>query len=65
MCRFYGELSETVMHLSSGCFVLVNSKYRIRNDIVGKPIHWLLLKKYGIPAGNEWYSHVPNVVTES
>ena len=31
---------------------------------MGKYIHWLLLKKYGIPTGNKWYNHVPNVVTE-
>ena len=24
----------------------------------------MLLKKYRIPAGNEWYSHKPYVVTE-
>ena len=33
--------------------------------MVGKHIHWLLLKKHGIPTGNKWYSHVPNVVTET
>ena len=27
--------------------------------------HGLLLKKHGIPAGNKWYSQVPNVVTET
>ena len=64
MCRLCGESSETVMHLSRGCPVLAKSKYRIRHDIVGKHIHWLLLKKYGITAGNEWYIHVPNVVAE-
>ena len=31
---------------------------------MGKYIHWLLLKKYGIPTGNKWYNHVPNVVLE-
>ena len=53
------------MHLSIGCPVLAKSKYRIRHDIVGKHIHWLSLKKYEIPTGNKWYSHVPNVVTET
>ena len=60
LCRLCGESNETVMHLSSGCPVLAKLKYRIRHDIAGKHIHCLLLKKYGIPAGNEWYSHVPN-----
>ena len=59
------ESNETVMHFSIGCSVLAESKYRIRHDIVGKHIHWLLLKKHGIPAGNKCYSHLPNVVTET
>ena len=54
MCRLCSELSEMVMHLSSGCPMLAKSKYRIRHDILGKHIYWLLLKKYGIPARNEW-----------
>ena len=32
---------------------------------MGKHIHWLLLKKHGIPTGNKWYSQVPNIVTET
>ena len=64
ICRLCGEFSETVFNLSSGCLVLPKSKYRILHDIEGKHIHWLLLKKYEIPAENEWYSHLPNVVTE-
>ena len=32
---------------------------------MGKHSHWLLLKKHRIPTGNKWYSHVPNVVTET
>ena len=64
MCRLCGESSETVMHLSSGCPVLAKSKDQIRDDIVDKHIHWLFLKKYG-NSENEWYSHVPKVVTET
>ena len=32
---------------------------------MSKYIHWLLLKKHGIPTGNNWYTHVPSVVTET
>ena len=64
MCRLSGKSSETLMHLSSGCPVLAKLKYRIRHDIVGRHIHWLSLKIYGIPARNKWYSHVLNVVTD-
>ena len=65
VCRLFGESSETLMYLSSGCPMLAKLKYRIQHDIGGKHIHWLLLKKHGIPTGNKWYSHVPNVVTET
>ena len=50
--------------LISGCPVLVKLKYRIRHGIGDPRIHWLLFKKYEIPAENDWYSHVPNVVPE-
>ena len=62
MCRLCGESSETVMYFRSGCPVLVKSEYWIRHGIMGKHIHWLLLKKDGIPTGNKWYSQVPNQV---
>ena len=64
MCRLCGKSSETVMHLNSGFPVLDKLKHRIRHDIEDEHIHSLLLKKYGILAENEWYSHVPNVITE-
>ena len=64
MCMLCGELNETVMHLSSGCLLLAKPKYLIRDDIVAKHIQCLLLKKYGIPEGNEWHNHVLNVVTD-
>ena len=41
MCTLWGELSETVMHLSRSCPVLTKSKYWILHDIVGKHIYWL------------------------
>ena len=65
MCGLCAESSETVMHLNSGCPVFAKLKCQIRHDIVGKRTHLLLLKIHGIPTGNKWYSHVPNVVTET
>ena len=49
----------------SGYPVLSQSKYRIQHDIVDKQIHLLLLKEHGIPTGNKWCCHAPNVVTET
>ena len=45
--------------------MLSQSKYRIQHDIVDKQIHLLLLKKHGIPTGNKWCCHAPNVVAET
>ena len=49
MCRLCGESSEAAMDLSGGFPVLAKLKYQTRHHIVGKHIHWLLLKKYEIP----------------
>ena len=49
MCRLCGESTETVRHLSSSCPALATSKYRIRHGILGKHIHWLVLRKFGFP----------------
>ena len=54
MCSLCGELSETVTQISGGFPLLAQPKYQILSDIVGKPINWLLLKKYGIPSRNKW-----------
>ena len=32
---------------------------------MGNHVHWLLRNKHGVLKGNKWYSHVPNVVTET
>ena len=65
LCRMCGKTNETVQHLVSGCTVLAGTKYMTRHDIVGKQIHWLLLKKYSIPVADKWYQHVPQTVIES
>ena len=38
MCSLCDDMSQMVIHLSSGCLVLSKSKYRIRHNIVGKHI---------------------------
>ena len=65
ICKLCGKSSEMVVHLISSCPVLAKSKFGTQHDIMGKHIHCLLLKKHGISTGNKWYSHVPNVKTET
>lgn len=65
LCRMCRKTNETVQHIVSGCTILAGTRYLARHDIVGKHIHWLILKKYGIPTESKWYQHVPQTVTES
>ena len=65
LCRMCRKTNETVQHIVSGCTVLAGTRYLVRHDIVGKHVHWLILKKYDIPVGGTWYQHVPQTVTES
>ena len=65
MCSLCVELSEMVMHLSSGWPVLAKTKYHIRHDKMRKHVTWMFLKKHGIPVKNMWYRHVSNIVTET
>ena len=63
LCRACGEKPETVMHIASGCAVLASKNYLTRHNKIGAHIHWLLLKKYGIPCVDKWYKHVPSQVS--
>ena len=58
MCSLCVELSEMVMHLSSGWTVLAKTKYQIRHDIMRKHVTWIFLNKHGIPVKNMSYRHV-------
>ena len=53
ICRLCGESTETVRHLNSICPALATSKYRTRHGILGKHIHWLVLRKFGLPTKNK------------
>ena len=53
ICRLGGESTETVRHLNSICPALATSKYRTRHGILGKHIHWLVLRKFGLPTKNK------------
>ena len=43
MCSLCVELSEMVIHLSSGWPVLAKTKYQIRHDIMRKHVTWMFL----------------------
>ena len=46
-CRVCGSDVEGILHIASGCSMLVHKDYKRRNNKVCLSIHWVLSKKYG------------------
>ena len=63
--RLWKGKVESVTHIVSSCSVLAGNQYRKRHDILGKKVHWLLCKKFGIECENKWSSHQPEPVVEN
>jgi hypothetical protein len=63
-CRLCKEYEETIDHLISECPTLAKNKYIIRHDKVCSHLHYSICKKLGIETAENWYSHIPNPVTE-
>ena len=63
--RLCGNRDETISLIISECSKLAQEEYKIRNDWVGKLIHWKLCKKFKIYHTNKWYMHNPESVLEN
>ena len=57
-CRLRNEPMEIVNHVVAGCNLLAQKWYKRCNDKVCLNLHWLLHRKLGYNASDEWYSHV-------
>ena len=44
-CRLCGDRDETIIHIINECSKLAQKEHKIRDDWVGKVIHWELCKK--------------------
>jgi hypothetical protein len=58
------EYEETIVHLISGCPTLAKNEYILRHDKVCTHLHYSICKKLGIETAENWYSHIPKLVTE-
>ena len=43
-CRLCRKENETIQHITSGCEMLAGTQYMRRHDLVGKYLHWTILK---------------------
>ena len=63
-CRLCGDRDETINHIISKCSKLAQEN-KIRQDWVGKVIHWEISKKFEFEHTNKWYMPNPVAVLEN
>jgi hypothetical protein len=63
-CRLCKEYEETVDHLTSECPTLAKNEYIIIHDKVCTHLHYSMCKKLETETAENWYSHIPQPVTE-
>ena len=51
LCR---KENETIQHIVSGCEMLAATQYTRRLDLIGKYIHWTILKEIGAEVPTTW-----------
>ena len=56
-CRLCGDRDETINHIMSECSKLAQREYKVRQDWVGKVIHWEMCKKFKFDHTNKLYMH--------
>jgi hypothetical protein len=58
------EYEDTIDHLTLACPTLAENEYIIWHDKVCTHLHYSVCKKLGIETTENWYSHIPKLVTE-
>ena len=61
-CRICRTEPETISHILFGCDQLSKREYLSRHNNVCRFIHHSILKAYGIPCGDNWFTHSPKEV---
>eukprot|EP00957_Ditylum_brightwellii_P030437 2305196-Ditylum_brightwellii.AAC.1 len=64
LCRLCGEHNKSIAHITSGCKILLDSKYKQQHDRICTYLHWGILKDHNMPISNTWYTHNPKAATE-
>ena len=65
LCRMCRKVDESIDHIVSGCSKLAQKEYKRRHDNLGKIVHWKLARKCNFEAGDKWYEHEPESVSEN
>ena len=61
----WGDIDETINHITSKCSKLALKEYKTRHDLVGKVVYWEMCKKSKFNHTNKWYMHNPASVLEN
>ena len=65
LCRMYRKVDESIDHIVSGCCKVAQKEYKRRHDNLEKIVHWRLARKCTFKAGDKWYEHEPESVSEN
>ena len=65
LCRMSRKVDESIDHIVNGCSKLAQKECKRRHENLGKIIHWKLVRKCNFEAGDKWYDHGPESVSEN
>ena len=65
LCRKCRKVDESIDHIVSGFSKLGQKEYKRRHDNLGKIVHWKLARKCNFEAGDKWYKHESESVSEN
>ena len=65
LCRMCRKVDESMDHIVSGCSKLAQKEYKKRYDYLGRIVHWKFARKCNFEAGDKWYEHEPEGVSEN
>ena len=65
LCRVSRKVDEGIDHIVSGCSKLTQKEHKRSYDNLGKIVHWKLARKCNFEAGDKWYGHEPESVSEN
>ena len=65
LCRVCRKADGSIYHIVSGYSKLAQKEYKRRHDNLGKIVHWKLARKCNFEAGDKWYEHELESVSEN
>eukprot|EP00957_Ditylum_brightwellii_P018990 1429507-Ditylum_brightwellii.AAC.1 len=57
MCHLCGKFNESIAHITSGCPMLLDSKYKKHHDEICTYLHWCISRDHNMLVSNSWHRH--------